>query len=43
MPARNWKVRIEDILESCSRITRYTSGLDEVGFQANDIVVDAVI
>lgn len=43
MPPRDWKPRIEDILESIHKIRRYTKGMDFNSFSSNEIVVDAVI
>jgi uncharacterized protein with HEPN domain len=40
---KDWRVRIEDILEAIERIRRYTSGMTEVQFVADDRTVDAVI
>jgi uncharacterized protein with HEPN domain len=40
---KDWRVRIEDILEAISRIERYTSGLSASQFVADDRTVDAVV
>jgi uncharacterized protein with HEPN domain len=43
MPPREWRLRIEDILESIHKIRRYVSGLSFDEFCADDKVVDAVV
>lgn len=43
MPPRDWRLRVEDILESIERILRYTAGMDFDAFRANEMAVDAVI
>jgi uncharacterized protein with HEPN domain len=43
MSFKDWKVRIEDILEAVERIRRYTTGMSERQFIADDRTVDAVI
>ena len=43
MPPREWKFRIEDILECIGRIQRYTSGLTYEEFRLDQRTVDAVI
>ncbi|OAN51438.1 hypothetical protein A6A04_16100 [Paramagnetospirillum marisnigri] len=43
MSFKDWKVRIEDILEAIERIRRYTSGMTEAQFVADDRSIDAVI
>lgn len=41
--ARDWRDRVDDIRRAASRILSYTAGLDERGFRANVLVVDAVL
>ncbi|OIP33139.1 MAG: DUF86 domain-containing protein [Deltaproteobacteria bacterium CG2_30_66_27] len=43
MPPREWRLRIEDILEAIHKIRRYVSGLSFDEFQSDDKVVDAVV
>lgn len=43
MPPREWRLRIEDILESIARIDRYTAGLDATAFAADQLIADAVL
>lgn len=43
MSFKDWRVRIEDMLEAIERIQRYTGGMDERHFIADDRTVDAVI
>jgi len=43
LPARDWKQRVQDILEATSRIERFTQNLTFDEFAANDMAVDAVI
>jgi uncharacterized protein with HEPN domain len=40
---KDWRVRIEDILEAIERIRRYTAGMSVGQFIADDRTVDAVI
>ena len=40
---REWRLRIEDILESISRIERYTAGMTLDAFQEDEKTADAVI
>lgn len=35
--------RIDDIIECCEKIGRYTTGMDQEAFEANDLVEDAVL
>lgn len=39
----DWEMRIEDIIESIEKIRRYTTGLTEATFTADDRTVDAAI
>lgn len=43
MPERDWRVRVEDILEAIDRINRYTEGMSEARFRENEMVQDALI
>lgn len=43
MFSKDWRVRVDDILEAIERIRRYTQGLDEAAFCADDRAVDAVV
>jgi uncharacterized protein len=39
---RNWKMRIEDILESIEAIRQYTAGMEFDAFEADDLTAGAV-
>jgi uncharacterized protein with HEPN domain len=41
--SKDWRVRIDDMLEAIDRIRRYTAGLDERSFCNDDRTVDAVV
>ena len=43
MPPRDWKVRLQDILERIDRIERYTEGMDLAAFGQDELTVDAVV
>lgn len=43
MPPRNWRLRIEDILEAIHKTQRYISGMSFEEFCSDDQVVDAVV
>lgn len=43
MPPREWKLRIEDILECIGRIQEYTRGLTADAFAADQKTIDAVV
>ena len=43
MPPRDWRLRIEDILQAIGRIQRYTRGFTFDVFNSDDLRVDAVI
>ncbi len=43
MPPRNWRLRIEDILEAIQKTQRYKSGLSFEEFCSDEQVVDAVV
>ncbi len=40
---RDWKLRIEDILESIRKIQRYTNGISFVDFANDEMRIDAVV
>ncbi len=43
MPRRNWKMRINDILECVAKIQRHTQGFGFDEFEADDKTVDSVL
>ena len=43
MPPRDWRLRVEDILDAAGRIDEYIVGLDFARFQADRKTVDAVL
>jgi uncharacterized protein with HEPN domain len=43
LPPRDWRLRIEDILEAAGRIESYITGLTFEQFQADRRTVDAVV
>ena len=43
MPPREWRLRVEDILEAIAKIERYIEGLTYEQFQADQKSVDAVV
>jgi uncharacterized protein with HEPN domain len=43
LPPREWRLRVEDILEAIARIQRYIEGLTFEEFQADQKTVDAVV
>ena len=43
MPRREWRLRVEDILDAIGRIERYVAGLDFEQFKADQKTVDAVV
>jgi len=43
MPSRDWKLCIEDILESIAKIQRYTDGITFEVFATDEVRVDAMI
>ena len=43
MPYRDWRFRINDILEAIEKIERYTKGMDFDSWQSDEKTVDAVI
>ena len=42
MLAREWHLRIEDIVAAVERVQRYTAGMDLAGFLADEKTIDAV-
>ena len=42
MPPRDWRLRVEDILEAATRAQRYVAGMDLAAFVADDRTLDAV-
>jgi uncharacterized protein with HEPN domain len=43
MSRRDVRLFLRDMLEAITKIERYTAGLDFAAFEANDMVVDAVV
>lgn len=43
MPVRDWRFRIQDILECMDRIAEYTAGMSYEDFLDNRLVIDAVV
>lgn len=43
MPPRNWAIRVQDILDAIQKIDKYTSGMTEEKFYADEKTIDAVI
>ncbi len=43
MPPREWRLRVEDILDAIARIERYIQGLTFDQFQADEKTIDAVV
>ena len=43
MPHRDWRFRIQDIIEAITAILDYTQGMDESRFSADRKTVDAVV
>ena len=43
MPPRDWRLRVEDIIDASDRIEAYIVGLDFGQFQADRKTVDAVV
>lgn len=42
MPPREWRLRLEDILDAAGRAQRYVAGMDLATFVADDRTLDAV-
>jgi len=43
LPPREWRLRVEDILDAIARIQQYVEGLTFEQFQADQKTVDAVV
>jgi len=43
VPPRDWRLRVEDILEAINKIDAYTRGMTEESFAGDSKTVDAVI
>jgi len=43
LPPREWRLRVEDILDAIARIDRYITGLNSEQFKADQKTVDAVV
>ncbi len=43
MPPREWKLRIQDILDSIEAICRHVNGMDSAGFASDAKTIDAVL
>ncbi len=43
MPPRDWRLRVEDILDAIARIERYVAGLNFEEFRVDQKTVDAVV
>ncbi len=43
MPPREWRLRVEDILDAIAKIEQYVSGLSFEQFQVDQKTVDAVV
>jgi uncharacterized protein with HEPN domain len=43
VPARDWKTRLQDVIDAVTRIERYTQGMTSNAFRADDRTVDAVV
>jgi uncharacterized protein with HEPN domain len=41
--SRDWRLYLDDILESCAKIQRFTAGMDRAAFLADDRTFDAVV
>jgi len=40
--SRDWRLRVQDILDAIAKIDRYTQGMDFERFRDDDLVADAV-
>jgi uncharacterized protein with HEPN domain len=38
---REWRIYLDDMITFASKVISYTNGLDQAGFLANELVVDA--
>jgi len=43
LPPRDWRLRVDDILDAIARIEQYVSGLSFEQFRADQKTVDAVV
>jgi len=43
LPPREWRLRVEDILDAIAKIDRYVAGLTFEQFQSDEKTVDAVL
>ena len=43
MPPREWRLRVQDIIEAVEKIGRYTDGLSAELFRADERTVEAVL
>lgn len=43
MPPRDWRLRIDDILEAITRIDAYTRGMTQEAFATDSRTIDAVV
>jgi uncharacterized protein with HEPN domain len=43
MSNRDWKILFEDMLESISRIEKYTEKVNREEFAINQMIIDAVV
>jgi uncharacterized protein with HEPN domain len=41
--SRDWQLYLDDILESCEKIQRFTAGMTQAAFQADEKTFDAVV
>lgn len=41
--SRDWRLYLDDIMESCDKIQRFTAGMDQAAFLADDRTFDAVV
>ena len=41
--ARDWTLFLKDMRRFCAKVTRYTEGLDQPQFLADELIVDAVL
>lgn len=42
MPPREWRLRIEDILDAATRVGRYVEGRSLAAFAGDDLAQDAI-
>lgn len=41
--SRDWRLYWDDIIEACSRVERYTEGMDRAAFEKDQRTLDAVV